>query len=199
MKKTRSSIAWDKALLLLLSALPLAQLVTQFFREQLGSNPIETITHSTGDWALRFLLLTLLVSPLRKALKRPALIRYRRMLGLIAFAYGSLHLTTWLWLDQGWDLHDMWDDVVKRRFVTAGALAFALMIPLAVTSTAGWIRRLGGKRWRRLHQLVYVSAIAGVIHYVWLVKSDLRAPVAYGLVLLVLLASRLAIRFSGAR
>ena len=147
-------------------------------QNDLGANPIEFITHATGDWTLRFLLITLAITPLRRILNLPDLIRFRRMLGLWAFTYGCLHLTTWLWLDKFFDLHEMWADVVKRRFITAGMTGFVLMIPLAITSTAGWIRRLGGRNWQRLHRLIYVSAVAGVVHYYWLVKSDIRLPAA---------------------
>jgi sulfoxide reductase heme-binding subunit YedZ len=122
----------------------------------------------------------LAVTPLRKLLRLPSLIRYRRMVGLFAFFYGSLHFLTYIWLDKFFDLHAIVKDVGKRPFITAGFTAFVCMIPLAVTSTAGWIRRLGGKRWQKLHRLIYVTAIAAVAHYYWLVKSDHRLPVLYG-------------------
>jgi sulfoxide reductase heme-binding subunit YedZ len=113
------------------------------------------------------------------------------MLGLFAFFYGSLHLTTYVWLDKFFNVHEMLHDIAKRRFITAGMTAFALMLPLALTSTAGWIRRLGGKRWQKLHRLIYFSAAAGVVHFIWLVKADLRRPLTYGAILSVLLAYRL--------
>jgi methionine sulfoxide reductase heme-binding subunit len=182
---------WLKPLVFVVSLVPLAMLVYGFLRNDLGANPIEYITHATGDWTLRFLLITLAITPVRKVFGLPDLIRYRRMLGLFAFFYGCLHFTTWLWLDKFFDLHEMWADVVKRRFITMGMLGFALMIPLAVTSTAGWIRRMGGRNWQRLHRAIYVSAAAGVVHYYWLVKSDVRKPVMYGGILAVLLAWRL--------
>jgi sulfoxide reductase heme-binding subunit YedZ len=119
------------------------------------------------------------------------LIKFRRMLGLFAFFYGSLHLTTYVWLDKFFNVHEMLHDIAKRRFITAGMTAFALMLPLALTSTAGWIRRLGGKRWQKLHRLIYFSAAAGVVHFIWLVKADLRRPLTYGAILSVLLAYRL--------
>jgi sulfoxide reductase heme-binding subunit YedZ len=119
------------------------------------------------------------------------LVRFRRMLGLFAFFYGSLHLTTYVWLDKFFDVHAMLHDIAKRRFITAGMTAWSLMLPLALTSTTGWIRRLGGKRWQKLHRLIYFSAAAGVVHFIWLVKADLRRPLAYGAVLAVLLAYRL--------
>ena len=181
-----------KTLVFLLCLTPLALLVFRGARQELGANPIEFITHATGDWTLRFLLLTLAVTPARRLLKAPGLIRYRRMLGLFAFFYGTLHLATYVWLDKFFDLPEMLKDVAKRRFITAGALAFLAMTPLAITSTAGWIRRLGGRNWQRLHRLVYLSAAAGVVHYWWLVKSDIREPAAYAVALVALLGFRAA-------
>jgi sulfoxide reductase heme-binding subunit YedZ len=157
------------------------------------ANPLEYITHFTGDWTIRFLVFTLAVTPLRKLLRLPDLIRFRRMLGLFAFFYGSCHFLTWLWLDKLFDVHEMLKDVAKRPFITAGFTALVLMLPLAATSTAGWIRRLGGKRWRALHRLVYLSAIAGVVHYYWLVKSDVRLPVFYGTLVGLLLLYRVVV------
>ena len=181
---------WTKLVVFLLSLTPAAMLAWRFRQDDLGANPIEFITHSTGDWTLRFLILTLTITPLRKLAGVPQWIRFRRMLGLFAFFYGCLHLTTYLWLDKFFDLPDIWKDVVKRPFITIGFLGFVLMIPLAVTSTAGWIRRLGGRRWQLLHRLIYVSAVAGVVHYYWLVKSDVRLPLLYGSMVGVLLAYR---------
>jgi sulfoxide reductase heme-binding subunit YedZ len=123
----------------------------------------------------------------------PALIKFRRMFGLFAFFYACLHFTTYIWLDKFFNLHEMLADVAKRKFITVGFTAFVLLIPLALTSTAGWIRRLGGKRWQALHRLIYVSAIAGVIHYLWLVKADIRKPLMYGAVLAVLLSYRIVV------
>ena len=171
---------WLKAVVFLLCLSPLAILLVNGFRGELTANPIEYITRATGDWTMRFLLITLAITPLRRLTNLPDLIRYRRMLGLFSFFYAILHLITWVWLDKFFDLSEMWADVVKRRFITIGVLAFALLIPLAVTSTAGAIRRMGGKNWQRLHRLIYISAAAGVVHYVWLVKSDIRMPVLYG-------------------
>jgi sulfoxide reductase heme-binding subunit YedZ len=169
---------------------PAGWLVWRGFQQQLGANPIELITHSTGDWTLRFLLITHAITPARRLTGWPDLIRFRRMLGLFAFFYGFLHLMTYLWLDKFFDLADILKDVAKRPFITAGTAAFVSMVPLAVTSTAGWIRRLGGKRWRALHRLAYLSAAAGVVHYYWLVKSDVRLPVMYGIILAASLAAR---------
>jgi sulfoxide reductase heme-binding subunit YedZ len=159
---------------------------------QLGANPVDVITRSTGKWTLTFLLITLAVTPLRKLTASPWLVRFRRMLGLFAFFYGSLHLMTYVWLDKFFDVPAMLHDIAKRRFITAGMTAWSLMLPLALTSTTGWIRRLGGKRWQLLHRLIYLSAAAGVIHFIWLVKADLRRPLTYGAFLVVLLAYRLA-------
>jgi sulfoxide reductase heme-binding subunit YedZ len=182
-----------KAAVFVLCLLPLVLLGVRAVRSDLGANPIEAITHSTGDWTLRFLLITLTITPARRLLQRPDLIRFRRMLGLFAFFYGTLHLMTWMWLDKFFDPAEMWADLVKRRFITMGMTGFALMIPLAITSTRGWMRRLGN-RWQRLHRLVYFSACAGVIHYWWLVKSDIRLPLLYGVILAVLLGFRLVRR-----
>jgi methionine sulfoxide reductase heme-binding subunit len=170
---------------------PLASLTWRGFHAELGANPIEAITHGTGDWTLRFLLITLAVSPLRKLTRQYWLINFRRMLGLFAFFYGCLHLMTYVWLDKFFDVHEMLHDIAKRRFITAGMTGFVLMIPLALTSTKWAIRKLGGKRWQILHRLIYASAAAGVIHYIWLVKADLRKPLEYGAVLAALLFYRL--------
>ena len=157
----------------------------------LGANPIEFITHWTGDWAIRFLCITLSITPLRKLLGLPELIRFRRMVGLFGFFYASLHFLTWFVLDKFFNWNEIVRDVAKRPFITAGFTAFVLLFPLAVTSTAGWIRRLGGKRWQMLHQLIYVSTCVAVVHYYWLVKSDIRLPLLYGAIVALLLAYRL--------
>jgi len=181
---------WMKIPLFVLCLSPALLLVWEGFHDELGANPIEFITHATGDWTLRFLAITLAVSPLRRLLGLPDLIRFRRMLGLFAFFYGSLHFMTYLWLDKFFDFHEIVKDVWKRPFITAGFLAFVSMAPLALTSTAGWIRRMGGRRWQMLHRLIYLSACAGVVHYYWLVKSDIRKPVLYGAIVAVLFAER---------
>lgn len=169
---------------------PLGLLVWNGLHGSLGANPIETITHSTGNWTLRFLLLTLSITPLRQLTRQYWLIGLRRMLGLFAFFYGTLHLMTYLWLDKFFDVHEMLADIAKRRFITAGMTGFALMIPLALTSTKWAIRKLGGRRWQALHRLIYFSAAAGVIHYIWLVKADLKKPLEYACVLAVLMLYR---------
>jgi methionine sulfoxide reductase heme-binding subunit len=192
-------IRWSKILLFAVCLAPLFRLAWRAYQSDLTANPIEYITHFTGDWAIRFLLITLAVTPLRKLLHAPFLIRYRRMLGLFAFFYASLHFTTWFAIDKFFDMHEILADFTKRRFIIAGLTAFLCMLPLAVTSTAGWIRRLGGKRWQFLHRLVYVSAIAAVVHYYWLVKSDIRLPLLYGGIVAAELCYRLGAWSLGSR
>ena len=184
---------WSKVALFLFCLFPLGYLGLRTYRGELTANPVEFVQHFTGDWSLRLLLITLSVTPLRKLLNLPDLIRFRRMLGLFAFFYVCLHFLTYIGPDQSFDLAGMWKDVVKRPFVTVGFLGFVLLIPLALTSTKGWIRRLGGKRWQALHRLIYVTAMSGVIHYYWLVKSDHRLPLLYGTILAVLLLYRLVV------
>ena len=182
---------WSKLVVFLLCLSPLAYLGWRAYRGELTANPVEFIQHFTGDWTLRFLLITLCITPLRKLLNLPDLIRFRRMLGLFAFSYVCLHFLTYIGPDQAFNLGGMWKDVAKRPFVTVGFLGFLLLIPLALTSTKGWIRRLGGKRWQALHRLIYVIALCGVVHYYWLVKSDHRLPLLYGAFLAMLLLYRL--------
>jgi sulfoxide reductase heme-binding subunit YedZ len=187
----------NKGIILLKSAVflaclgPLGNLLWKYHTDNLGANPIEVITHATGDWTLRFLLITLSITPLRKLSRQPWLIRFRRMLGLFAFFYGCLHFTTYIWLDQFFDWANMLKDVQKRPFITAGFTGFVLMIPLALTSTSWAVRKMGGKRWQWLHRLIYVSATAGVIHFLWLVKKDISEPLMYAGVLAVLLLYRI--------
>ena len=183
---------WTKVLVFLLCLIPLEALVWRGFHGGLGANPVEFIQLTTGDWVLRFLVLTLCITPFRKVLHAPDLIRFRRMLGLFAFSYLCIHFLTYLVLDQAFDLSAIWKDVAKRPFITVGFLGFLLLLPLAITSTAGWIRRLGGKRWQMLHRAIYFAAIAGVIHYYWKVKSDVRMPLFYGALVAILLLWRLA-------
>ena len=190
---------WIKVPVFLLCLAPLERLGWNGLHQNLGANPIERITHETGDWTLIFVVITLAITPTRKLLSLPQLIRFRRMLGLSAFFYGCLHFTTYIWLDKFFDLSEMLKDVSKRKFITVGFSGFVLMIPLAITSTAGWIRRMGGKRWQLLHRLIYFTAVAGVIHYYWLVKSDVRKPVRYGVMVGLLLAYRLGVWLSGRR
>ena len=175
----------------LLCLLPIAWLAFAAFTDKLSANPIKDITEDTGTWALRFLLLTLCVTPFRKLTGWNEVIGYRRMLGLYAFFYGFLHFLTYAWLDQFFSIPDIVQDVYKRPFITAGFSAFVVMIPLAITSTRKWIARLGGRRWQLLHRLTYVGAIAGVVHYLWLVKADTERPLIYGFLLSILLGVRL--------
>jgi len=181
-----------KPLVFAVSLGPLAHLLVGAWQGSLGANPIETITRSTGLWTLRFMLITLTVTPVRRLTGWNDAIRLRRMLGLFAFFYGSLHLLTYVWLDQFFDWASIVKDVAKRPFITAGFSAYVLLVPLAITSTAGMIRRLGGRRWRRLHRLAYATAALGVVHYWWLVKADIRPPRNYAIVLAVLLLVRVA-------
>ena len=183
--------SWIKPALFIACLIPLAQLAYGFYTDDLTANPIEYITRFTGSWALIILITSLAVTPLRKVFGWNALIRYRRMLGLFAFFYAVLHFLTYMVLDHFFDFQAIAKDIFKRPYVTAGFTAFVLMIPLALTSTAAMIRRLG-KRWQQLHRVVYVAAAAGVLHFYWLVKSDIRRPVQYGAVLALLLGVRLA-------
>ena len=195
-----------KVLTFIASLGPAAYLTWAAFTGHLSVNPLSDVTNETGVWTLRFLCITLAVTPLRRLTGWHSLIRFRRMLGLFAFFYGTLHFLTYVILDRfaGLDFPDgivavrtlgdlavsVGHDIFKRPFITVGFTAFSCMVPLAATSTAGMIRRLGGRRWNRLHRLVYVSGIAGVVHYWWLVKADVRNPVAYALVVALLLGFR---------
>jgi sulfoxide reductase heme-binding subunit YedZ len=172
-----------------LCLLPLMWLVWQGLAGQLGANPIEAITHRTGDWTLRLLLISLAMTPLRRLSGWTWPVRIRRMLGLFAFFYATLHLVTYLWLDQFFDWGEILQDIAKRPFVTVGMLGFAFLLPLAATSNQHLMKRLG-KNWKRLHQLAYVVPVLGVLHFLWLVKADIREPVIYATVLLALLGER---------
>jgi len=183
-----------KAIIFLACLVPVGQLAYGAYIGDLGVNPIETLTHSTGSWALFILLASLSVTPLWRLTGWNNLIKLRRMLGLFAFFYAVLHFSVYLVLDHFFDWQAIGKDIVKRPYVTAGFTALMLMLPLALTSTAAMIRRLG-KRWQQLHRLVYVAAILGVIHFYWLVKSDITRPAQYGIVLAVLLAFRLAMNY----
>lgn len=182
-----------KPVLFLVSLVPLAWLIGLAVNDNLGANPIETINRYTGDWTLRFLLLTLAVTPLRRLTGWQALIRFRRMLGLFTFFYVCVHFLSFAWLDQAFQLDDIVKDVIKRPFITVGFMSFLLLIPLAATSTHGMVRRLGGRRWQRLHRLIYIIGIGGVVHFLWLVKSDLTQPLIYGALLALLLGARLLV------
>jgi sulfoxide reductase heme-binding subunit YedZ len=177
------------------SLVPLALLGWDAYRHRLGANPTEFATRTTGVLALVFLLLSLAVTPFRKIIGVPWMIKFRRMLGLWAFFYAALHLLTYVWFEKFFDPVAIGQDIVKRPFITMGMGAFLLLVPLAVTSTQGWVKRLGGKRWNRIHRASYAAAAAGVIHYYMLVKADTREPLLFGLVLVILLAFRIANKY----
>ena len=180
-----------KPALSFLALIPLAILISRIVYDDLGANPVESINRSTGDWVLRFLLMTLAVTPLRRLFGWNDLLRYRRMLGLFAFFYACLHFLSYAWLDQYFALADIIKDVAKRPYITVGFACFLMLMPLAATSTHGMIRRLGARRWQRLHRLVYFIAIGGIVHFLWLVKSDLSEPLIYGAILATLLGFRM--------
>jgi sulfoxide reductase heme-binding subunit YedZ len=190
----RDWVSWLKPVIFIASLLPLALLVQRGFAGRLGANPVETIEHTTGNWGLYFLLITLAVTPLRHLTGLHAIVRLRRMLGLFCFFYATLHFSAWLVFDHFFDVMEMAKDIRKRPYVTVGFSAFVLLIPLAVTSTNGMMRRLGGARWKRLHSLVYVTGTLVILHYLWLVKKDTFLPLLYGCVLVALLALRVRLR-----
>ena len=183
-----------KPLVFISCLVPFALLVINAITDQLGTNPVEAMTHATGEWTLRFLLITLMITPLRRLLNSNWLLKLRRMLGLFAFFYASLHLLTYVWFDQYFDWGEILIDIPKRPFITIGFAAFVLLIPLALTSTNKMMRRLK-KNWSRLHRLVYVVPVLGVIHFIWLVKADILEPLLYGLVLSVLLLYRVYAKY----
>ncbi|HUU73827.1 MAG TPA: protein-methionine-sulfoxide reductase heme-binding subunit MsrQ [Burkholderiales bacterium] len=186
--------AWinrTKAVVFLAGLMPLGLLIWRGFSGGLTANPIEFVTHTTGWWALTFLMITLAVTPVRRLLDIPWLLRLRRMLGLYAFFYASLHFLTWLVVDQFFDWDAIVKDIIKRPYITIGFSAFVLMLPLAATSTNAMVRRLGAARWQTLHRAVYFIAILGAAHFWWLVKKDITEPLIFAAVLAVLLAARL--------
>jgi methionine sulfoxide reductase heme-binding subunit len=178
-----------KALVFVACLMPLGYIGWALSMDQLGANPIEEVIHQTGDWTLRFLLLTLALTPLRMFTSSGKWLQFRRMIGLYAFFYATLHLLAYVVLDQFFDWSGILKDIIKHPYITVGFLAWLLLIPLAVTSTKGMMKRLG-RRWKLLHRLVYLIAILGVIHFTWLVKADYREPLIYGLILSVLLGLR---------
>ena len=178
-----------KPLIFILCLLPLFFLFRGFYLDELGANPFEVLTRSTGEWTLRFLLLTLAMTPLRRFSHSAWPLRFRRMLGLYTFFYVCIHLLTYIWLDHFFDWEEIVIDIVKRPYITFGMLAFTLLLPLALTSTKKMMKRLG-KRWKPLHKLVYVIATLGVLHFLLLVKADLREPIVYGFILLALFILR---------
>lgn len=188
-------IRWvAKPLVFTLCLVPMIWLGWLWYHAALGANPIEANNRYLGGWSLRFLLIALAVTPLRVMLGLPVLVRFRRMLGLFAFAYITLHWTSYIVLDQFFDWTEIWKDIVKRWYITVGMLAFLILVPLAATSTKGMIKRLGGARWNKLHRLVYLAAIAGVFHFYMIIRADFREPIIYGIILAILLGYRVVIR-----
>jgi len=188
-------MTFPKLVILINSLIPLALLLWDVYRKQVGPNPLDFATKTTGMLTLIFLSLTVAVTPLRKIFGINSLVKYRRMIGLFAFFYGALHLLTYIWFDRLFNLKSVGQDVVRRPFILMGMTAFLLMVPLAITSTNKMVKRLGGKRWARLHRLVYVAAIAGVVHFWMLVKSDIRLPLTFAFIVLFLLGYRLLAKY----
>lgn len=182
-------MAYLKVVVFIVCLIPLGLLGWDLFQDNLGANPIEEVIHQTGDWTLRFLLITLSLTPLRQLTGSGAWIQFRRMIGLYAFFYACLHLLSYVVLDQFFDWPAIIKDIIKHPYITLGFAAWLLLIPLAMTSTKGMMRRLG-RRWKSLHRLVYLIGILGVIHFAWLVKADYREPIIYGLILCLLLGMR---------
>jgi sulfoxide reductase heme-binding subunit YedZ len=192
MNVTNQQLARIKWILFALALLPFLRLVAYTYLDKLGANPVEFITRNTGDWTLYFLCITLAMTPLRKLLQWHWIIRLRRMLGLYVFFYAFLHFMTFLWFDHFFEFEEMWADVLKRPFITVGFSAFVLLIPLALTSSNGMIKRLGGKRWQLLHRLVYVIAPLAVLHYFWMKagKNDFSQPYLFAVIVFSLLGLR---------
>lgn len=186
-------------MLWLLVVAPALVLVAQLLLDQLGAEPIEALEHASGEWALRLLAASLAVTPLMRVTGWGWLVGQRRFLGLATFFWALGHLSVYIVLDQFFDWSAIGQDILKRLYITVGMLAFVLMIPLALTSTKAAIRRLGGKRWNRLHRLVYVTAVAGCVHFLWAVKKDREEPILYAAVFVVLFVLRVALRPSGLR
>src|SRR5215211_6255443 len=180
-------MTFPKLVLFINSLIPLALLLWDTYRQRVGPNPLEFATKTTGMLTLIFLCLTLAITPLRKIFGINSLIKFRRMLGLFAFFYGTLHLLTYIWFDRLFNIASTIRDVAQRPFILVGMTAFVLMLPLAVTSTNKMVKRLGGKRWGRLHRVVYVAAILGVVHFWMLVKSDVRLPLTFAFIIVFLL------------
>jgi sulfoxide reductase heme-binding subunit YedZ len=199
MNKADRQLAWTKTGVFLLAMLPVIKLAIDACTDGLGANPIEKLTQVTGYWTLALLLITLAATPLKLIWSWYWPTRIRRMLGLFAFFYGSLHVLAYLILDQFFDWSAITADIVERPYITVGFLSFMLMIPLALTSTDRMIKRLGGKRWRWLHRLIYPIAIGGVVHYAWLVKKDLTNPLTFGVLLALLFGIQLLYRFRSYR
>lgn len=188
-------LTFAKFVVLVNSLIPLVLLLLDLYRQRVGPNPLEFATRTTGMLTLVFLSLTVAITPLRQIFRLNSLVKYRRMLGLFAFFYGTLHLLTYVWFDRFFNFVSVVRDVAQRPFILVGMVAFLLMLPLAITSTNKMVKRLGGKRWARLHRLVYLAAIAGVLHFWMLVKSDVRLPLTFGFIILFLLGYRLLVKY----
>jgi sulfoxide reductase heme-binding subunit YedZ len=188
---------WLRVALWIVVIAPLLWLAYRAVMSQLGANPIERLEDETGQWTLRLLAASLAVSPLIKLTRWGWLIAQRRFLGLAAFWYAALHLSVYIGLDNFFDIDDIVKDVLKHLYITVGMAAFLMLLPLAITSTKGWIKRLGGKKWNALHRLVYVAAVAGCVHFLWSVKKDITEPLIYAAVFAVLLALRVVQRQGG--
>lgn len=180
-----------KIALVLLALVPLAYLAYGAYADTLGANPVEAIEFGTGKWTLRLLIVTLMITPARQITGWNWLIKYRRLIGLLTFFFATVHLSVYFSLDVGFSVGDVVHDVIKHPYITMGMLAWLTLVPLAITSTRGWVRRLGGKRWARLHQLIYVTAVAGSIHFLWAVKKDRSEPLAYATIFAALFAYRI--------
>jgi sulfoxide reductase heme-binding subunit YedZ len=191
-----SEVRFAKIVVFINSLVPLVLLLWDLYHKRVGPNPLEFATRTTGMLTLIFLSLTVAVTPLRKIFGINSLVKVRRMLGLFAFFYGALHLLTYVWFDRLFSLASVGQDVVRRPFILVGMTAFILMVPLAITSTNKMVKRLGGKHWARLHRLVYLAAIAGVVHFWMLVKSDIRLPLTFAFILLFLLGFRLFAKYA---
>jgi len=191
-------MTFPKVVVFVNALIPLVLLLWDLYFKRVGPNPLDFATRTTGMLTLIFLSLTVAVTPLRKIFGINSLVKVRRMLGLFAFFYGTLHLLTYVWFDRLFNLISVVQDVGKRPFILAGMIAFVLMVPLAITSTNQWVKRIGGKRWATLHRLVYLSAIAAIVHFWMLVKSDTRLPLTFGFILLFLLGYRLLARYAPA-
>ena len=188
-EQRRFRVSWTKAGVFFAALIPLAWIAWSFFHDKLGANPIRELEIQTGLWTLRFLAITLAITPARRAFGWNGLQKYRRMLGLFTFFYATVHLSMWSFVDWFFAWGDMWQEIVKHKYILIGMLTWLILLPLAITSTKGWVRRLG-KRWARLHRLVYVAAITGTIHYLWAVKKDTFFPLVYLAVFALLLAFR---------
>jgi len=188
-------VSFPKIVVFINGVIPLVLLLWDLYRKQVGPNPVEFVTRTTGMLTLVFLSLTVAITPLRRIFRLNSLVKFRRMVGLFAFFYGSLHLLTYIWFDRVFNFISVVGDVVQRPFILVGMTAFLLMVPLAITSTNKTVKRLGGKRWARLHRLVYLAAIAGVVHFWMLVKSDVRLPLTFAFIVLFLLGYRLLVKY----